>query len=124
MIRLGLPRFPQLLAVADARWRDSSSAVIGVRIAVGFPDDGVRRGDDGAPAVCSEQPRRDRVDALLNGALTFALLALGYHVRAVVAASTVDLARELRRATPGRRGGRSPSCGCARPRSAAHSSAT
>jgi len=81
-----LPRFPRLSPsqIPDARF---VLAVLGVRVAVGFP----------MTVFGAAMTARQRfavtnmvatTAALLSGGLTFVLLALGYHVRAVVAGST------------------------------------
>jgi O-antigen/teichoic acid export membrane protein len=81
-----LPRFPRLepSQIAEARF---VLGVIGIRIAVGFPMTVF-----GAATTARQRFALNNLVAtatvVLSGALTFALLALGYRVRAVVAAST------------------------------------
>jgi O-antigen/teichoic acid export membrane protein len=81
-----LPRFPRLAPseIAEARF---VLVVVGIRVAVGFPMTVF-----GAATTARQRFALTNLvataAALLNGALTFALLALGYRVRAVVVAST------------------------------------
>jgi O-antigen/teichoic acid export membrane protein len=81
-----VPHFPRLAPsqIAEARF---VLVVLGVRVAVGFPMTVF-----GAATTARQRFALTNLvataAALLNGALTFALLALGYRVRAVVAAST------------------------------------
>ena len=73
------------------QWRDAIGwtvlAVIGLRIAIGFPMTVF-----GAVTTARQRFALNNivaaVIALVNGAATFALIAYGYRVRAVVAAST------------------------------------
>ena len=81
-----LPRFPrlQLSQISEARF---VLLVIGIRVAAGFPMTVF-----GAATTARQRFALNNmvaaVTALLSGALTFALLAAGYRVRAVVAGST------------------------------------
>src|SRR5262245_30781285 len=97
-----LPRFPRLSPsqIPDARF---VLAVLGVRVAVGFPMTVF-----GAAMTARQRFALSNMvattAALLNGGLTFALLALGYRVRAVVAGSTaVSLASYVAYAWTARR---------------------
>jgi O-antigen/teichoic acid export membrane protein len=86
MITWVVPNFPGLLPsqISLARF---VLAVIGIRIAVGFPMTVF-----GAVTTARQRFALNNtvaaVMALLNGAATFALIAYGYRVRAVVAATT------------------------------------
>jgi O-antigen/teichoic acid export membrane protein len=98
----GLPRFPRLQPsqIPEARF---VLGVIGVRVAVGFPMTVF-----GAAATSRQRFALNNLVAtvatVLSGALTFALLTLGYRVRAVVAASTaVSLASYVAYAWTARR---------------------
>ena len=87
MIVWVVPHFPKLLPsqISLARF---VLAMIGIRIAIGFPMTVF-----GAATTARQRFALNNlvatVIALLNGAATFALLALGYRVRAVVTATTV-----------------------------------
>jgi O-antigen/teichoic acid export membrane protein len=97
-----LPHFPRLTPsqIAEARF---VLVVLGVRVAVGFP-----MTIFGAATTARQRFALTNLvataAALLNGALTFGLLALGHRVRAVVTASTaVSLASYVAYAWAARR---------------------
>ncbi len=81
-----VPRFPHLTPaqIAEARF---VLAVIGVRVAAGFPMTVF-----GAATTARQRFALNNLVAicatLLNGAVTFALIEAGFHVRAIVAGST------------------------------------
>jgi O-antigen/teichoic acid export membrane protein len=87
MIVWVVPHFPKLQP-PDVSLARFVLAMIGLRIAVGFPMTVF-----GATTTARQRFALNNLVAtglaLLNGAATFALLALGYRVRAVVTASTV-----------------------------------
>src|SRR3954471_15328049 len=86
MIAWVVPNFPRLLPaqISLARF---VLAVIGIRIAVGFPMTVF-----GAATTARQRFALNNIVAagiaLVNGAATFAVLMLGYRVRALVAVST------------------------------------
>jgi O-antigen/teichoic acid export membrane protein len=97
-----LPRFPRLAPaqITEARF---VLAVLGVRVALGFPMTVF-----GAAITARQRFALTNIvaiaAALLSGALTFAVLALGYRVRAVVVGSTaVSLASYVAYAWAARR---------------------
>jgi O-antigen/teichoic acid export membrane protein len=81
-----LPRFPRLQPsqISEARF---VLAIIGIRVAAGFPMT-VFGAATSARQRFALNNMVATVIALLNGAVTFGLLAAGYRVRAVVAGST------------------------------------
>ena len=98
--------------------RSSSSAIIGIRVAIGFPMTVFGAAHHRPAAICAQQPGRDRRRCSSTGALTYRVLSLGYRPARRSSPHRPPCRSAATSRTSGPRGGPFPRCGCARRRSA------